>query len=40
MEFAAEFRDVHGIRNKGQAIPAWDIVTARERMRDRGERDE
>ncbi len=25
---------VHGIRNKGQAIPARDIHTARERMRD------
>ena len=25
---------VHGIRNKGQAIPARDIRTARERMRD------
>ncbi len=25
---------VHGIRNKGRAIPARDIVTARERMRD------
>jgi phage-related protein len=25
---------VHGIRNKGQAIPARDIQTARERMRD------
>jgi hypothetical protein len=25
---------VHGIRNKGQAIPARDLVTARERMRD------
>lgn len=25
---------VHGIRNKGQAIPARDIETARERMRD------
>ena len=25
---------VHGIRNKGQAIPARDIDTARERMRD------
>jgi phage-related protein len=25
---------VHGIRNKGQAIPAHDLDTARERMRD------
>ena len=25
---------VHGIRNKGQAIPARDLKTARERMRD------
>lgn len=25
---------VHGIRNKGQAIPARDLHTARERMRD------
>lgn len=25
---------VHGIRNKGQAIPARDIQTARQRMRD------
>src|SRR5437867_788272 len=25
---------VHGIRNKGQAIPAGDLDTARERMRD------
>lgn len=25
---------VHGIRNKGQAVPARDIQTARERMRD------
>lgn len=25
---------VHGVRNKGQAIPARDIETARERMRD------
>ena len=25
---------VHGLRNKGQAIPARDIETARERMRD------
>ncbi len=25
---------VHGVRNKGQAIPACDIETARERMRD------
>jgi phage-related protein len=25
---------VHGIRNKGQAIPARDLATARERMRD------
>jgi phage-related protein len=25
---------LHGIRNKGQAIPTRDLVTARERMRD------
>ncbi len=25
---------VHGIRNKGQAIPARDLATARDRMRD------
>ena len=25
---------VHGIRNKGQAVPARDLETARERMRD------
>ena len=25
---------VHGVRNKGQAIPARDLETARERMRD------
>jgi len=25
---------VHGIRNKGQAIPARDLDTARERMRE------
>jgi phage-related protein len=25
---------VHGIRNKGQTIPAREIETARERMRD------
>ena len=25
---------LHGIRNKGQAIPSRDLVTARERMRD------
>jgi len=25
---------VHGVRNKGQAVPARDIETARERMRD------
>lgn len=29
---------VHGIRNKGQAIPAHDLHTARERMRDSKER--
>ncbi len=29
---------VHGIRHKGQAIPARDIATARERMRDWMER--
>ena len=29
---------VHGIRNKGQAIPARDLETARERMRDCQER--
>jgi phage-related protein len=31
---------VHGIRKKGQAIPARDIETARERMRDWRERAE
>ena len=31
---------VHGIRNKGQAIPARDLDTARERMRDWLERNE
>src|SRR5688572_24699124 len=31
---------VHGIRNKGQAIPARDLETARERMRDWRERTE
>ena len=31
---------VHGIRNKGQAIPARDLDTARERMRDWKERNE
>jgi phage-related protein len=29
---------VHGIRNKGQAIPARDLDIARERMRDCQER--
>ncbi len=29
---------VHGIRPKGQAIPARDLATARERMRDWQER--
>src|SRR6266702_7553261 len=29
---------VHGIRNKGQAVPARDLDTARERMRDWQER--
>lgn len=29
---------VHGIRNKGQAIPARDLAVARERMRDWQER--
>jgi phage-related protein len=29
---------VHGIRNKGQAIPVRDVQTARERMRDWQER--
>jgi phage-related protein len=29
---------VHGIRNKGQAIPARDLDIARERMRDRQKR--
>jgi phage-related protein len=29
---------VHGIRNKGQAIPERDVRTARERMRDWQER--
>lgn len=31
---------VHGIRNKGQAIPARDLETARERMREWRERNE
>ena len=31
---------VHGIRNKGQAIPARDVEMARERMRDWKERNE
>jgi phage-related protein len=31
---------VHGIRNKGQAIPARDLDTARARMRDWRERNE
>jgi|ERR1043166_4315500 phage-related protein len=31
---------VHGIRNKGQAIPARDLATARERMRDWKNRNE
>ena len=31
---------VHGIRNKGQAIPARDLATARERMGDWRERTE
>jgi phage-related protein len=31
---------VHGLRNKGQAIPARDLDTARERMRDWKERNE
>ena len=31
---------VHGIRNKGQAIPARDLATARDRMRDWQERNE
>ena len=31
---------VHGIRNKGQAIPVRDLSTARERMRDWQERAE
>lgn len=31
---------VHGIRNKGQAIPTRDLETARERMRDWNERNE
>ena len=31
---------VHGIRNKGQAIPARDLATARERMREWRERNE
>ena len=31
---------VHGIRNKGQAIPARDLDTARTRMRDWKERNE
>jgi phage-related protein len=29
---------VHGIRNKGQVIPTWDLESARERMRDWQER--
>ena len=31
---------VHGIRNKGRAIPAHDLDTARERMRDWKERND
>jgi len=31
---------VHGIRNKGQAIPAHELETARARMRDWNERHE
>jgi len=31
---------VHGIRNKGQTVPARDLDTARERMRDWIERNE
>jgi phage-related protein len=31
---------VHGIRNKGRAIPTRDLVTARERMRDWKERND
>ena len=31
---------LHGIRNKGQAIPARDLDMARERMRDWIERNE
>ena len=31
---------LHGIRNKGQAIPSGDIATARERMRDWRKRSE
>ena len=31
---------VHGVRSKGQAIPARDLNTARERMRDWNERNE
>jgi len=31
---------VHGVRNKGQAIPGRDLDTARERMRDWIERNE
>lgn len=31
---------VHGIRNKGQAIPARDLDTARARMRDWKERNQ
>ena len=31
---------LHGIRNKGQAIPARDLATARERMHDRRKRAE
>ena len=29
---------VHGIRNKGQAIPAHELATAQDRMRDWQER--
>jgi phage-related protein len=31
---------VHGIRNKGQAIPAHDLDTAEKRMRDWQERND
>ena len=31
---------VHGVRNKGQAIPARDIASARERMRERRKTEE